>query len=189
VANEGKPVQEITKLSSRVVYQNAWMTVREDDIKRADGSLGIYGVIDKPAFSMIMPYEEGSFWLVEQYRYTVGARYWEFPQGTFPNRQDGDPEDLARAELQEETGLTAGRLQYVGRLYNAYGMSSQPCHAFLATDLTEGQESREAEEQDMRSARFTIAEFEDMIRSGQVVDSGSIAAYTLLRLHGHLDRL
>ncbi|MDQ3601656.1 MAG: ADP-ribose pyrophosphatase, partial [Actinomycetota bacterium] len=33
---------------SREVYANPWMTVREDEVRRADGSDGIYGVVDKP---------------------------------------------------------------------------------------------------------------------------------------------
>lgn len=38
---------------------------------------------------------------------------------------------------------------HLGRMFNAYGMSSQPCHAFLATELTHGTVAREVEEQDM----------------------------------------
>jgi hypothetical protein len=71
------------RLSSRVVYQNRWMTVREDRIRRPDGSADIYGVIDKPAFSIIAAYERCGLWLVEQYRYTVGGRFWEFLRAPF----------------------------------------------------------------------------------------------------------
>ena len=38
---------EIIATGSRVVYENRWMTVREDTIRRADGSAGIYGIVDK----------------------------------------------------------------------------------------------------------------------------------------------
>jgi hypothetical protein len=71
------------QLSSRVVYQNRWMTVREDLIRRPDGSAGIYGVVDKPAFSIIAAHERGGLWLVEQYRYTVGGRFWESLRALF----------------------------------------------------------------------------------------------------------
>jgi ADP-ribose pyrophosphatase len=67
---------------SRVVYQNRWMRVREDAIERDDGSAGIYGVIEKPDFALIIPIENDSLYLVEQYRYPVAARFLEFPQGT-----------------------------------------------------------------------------------------------------------
>jgi hypothetical protein len=42
-------------LSSRVVYQNRWMSVREDQIERLDGSRGIYSVVDKPTAVIIIP--------------------------------------------------------------------------------------------------------------------------------------
>lgn len=177
---------DIRQTSSRVVYENAWMSVREDEIVRADGSVGIYGVIDKPAYSIIAPYSDGGFHLVEQYRYPVGDRYWEFPQGTFSDRREGRPEDVARIELAEETGLTAGSLHYLGMVYIAYGMSSQACHAFVATDLNVGAVSREPEEQDMRAKWVPMAEFEEMIRFGSIVDAATVTAYALMRLHGRL---
>jgi len=154
--------------------------------RREDGTPGIYGVIDKPAFSVIAAYDNGGFHLVEQYRYTVGARYWEFPQGTFPGGQDGHPEDVARAELAEETGYTAETMLHLGQLFNAYGMSSQPCHAFLATGLTPGQANREAEEQDMIHRWVSLTEFETMIRGGTIVDTPTIATYTLARIRNLL---
>src|SRR6266498_3631928 len=109
----GRAVPVIQQLATRTVYRNPWMTVREDQIRRPDGSHGVYGVIDKPDFALVIPADRGGFWLVEQYRYTVGGRFWEFPQGTFPQGQDGDPAELARSELEEETGLRAGRLARV----------------------------------------------------------------------------
>jgi 8-oxo-dGTP pyrophosphatase MutT (NUDIX family) len=170
------------QLSSRVVYQNRWMTVREDRIRRPDGSAGIYGVIDKPAFSIIAACERGGLWLVEQYRYCVGGRFWEFPQGTFPDRREGAPEDVARAELAEECGLAAAGMTYLGRLFNAPGMSSQACHAFVATGLSPVSAHRDPEEADLRAAWFPQPEVEAMILGGRIVDASTIATYTLARL-------
>ena len=65
---------EITTVDSRVVYRNRWMTVREDRIRRQDGSDGIYGVVDKPDFVVVIAVEpDGAMHLVEQYRYPIGA--------------------------------------------------------------------------------------------------------------------
>lgn len=72
---------DIETLGTRIVYENRWMRVREDAIRRRDGSEGIYGVVEKPDFVAIVPLEDdGRIHLVQQYRYPVGARYWEFPQ-------------------------------------------------------------------------------------------------------------
>jgi 8-oxo-dGTP pyrophosphatase MutT (NUDIX family) len=93
-----------------------------------------------------------------------------------------DPAELAARELREETGLRAGSIARLGLLDVAPGMSSQRGWVFLATELTEGPHEREHEEQDMRSAWFTRAEFEQMITEGAITDAQSIAAYGMLLL-------
>jgi 8-oxo-dGDP phosphatase len=182
VAPSDIEAQTIRQLSSRVIYQNPWLTLREDQIERPDGSRGIYSVIDRPDFALIIPSEDGGFHLVDQYRYPVAGRYWEFPQGCYANRMDGDPAELARTELAEETGLRAGSLVHLGHLYGAPGITGQGFNVFLATDLEQGEPDREIGEQDMRHRWFSRAEFEHMIRYGQVKDDSTLAAYTLLLL-------
>ncbi|MFB4314777.1 NUDIX domain-containing protein [Actinomadura sp. 21ATH] len=173
----------IRKLSSRVVYENRWMTVREDEIERLDGSRGIYGVVEKSDFALVIPAENGGFHMVEEYRYPIGRRTWNFPQGSYPDGRAGDPEDLARRELAEETGLRAGTMTRLGYLNCAHGTSSQGFHVYLATDLTPGDTAREIEEQDMVQRFVSRDEFTSLIRSGAVTDDSTVAAYTLLRLH------
>ncbi|WP_199740581.1 NUDIX domain-containing protein [Saccharopolyspora rhizosphaerae] len=168
--------------SSREVYANPWMSVREDGVRRDDGSTGIYGVIDKPDYALVIPLDGDHVHLVEQFRYPLGLRRWEFPQGTAPDRADLEPGELAARELREETGLRAESMVDLGVLDVAPGMSSQRGRVFLATGLTEGAHEREHEEQDMRTAWFSRAEFEKMIAAGEVTDAQSIAAYGLLVL-------
>ena len=96
----------IETTSTRLVYDNRWMRVHEDTIRRRDGSTGIYGVVEKPDFVVIVPIEDdGRVHLVEQYRYPVKGRYWELPQGSWEQETGADPMEMARGELREETGL------------------------------------------------------------------------------------
>lgn len=169
----------IVTLSSRIVYVDHWMSVRADEIRRADGSLGTYAVVDRPDFALVIPMERGGFWIVEQYRYPIAQRSWEFPQGTFPNGRIGSDEELARHELREETGITAGSLTLLGRLHCAKGMSSQAFTVWLAEDLTQGEPDREPEEQDMRELWVSRDDFDEMVLSGQITDGASLAAYSL----------
>jgi 8-oxo-dGTP pyrophosphatase MutT (NUDIX family) len=83
----------------------------------------------------------------------------------------------APRELREETGLRAGSFVRLGQLDVAPGMSSQRGWVFLATNITEGEPDREHEEQDMRSAWFSREQVEAMIRSGEITDAQSIAAF------------
>ena len=170
----------VRQVGTREVYRNRWLSLREDRVRLPDGSPGIYSVVDKPDFALVIPAERDGFHLVEQYRYPVGGRFWEFPQGTAPAGTTVGPADLARAELAEETGLRAGTLELLGHLHCAYGMSSQGFDVFLATDLTPGETAREVTEQDMRQRFVPRAEFEAMVREGRVTDDSTLAAYALL---------
>ncbi len=173
--------------SSREVYRNAWMSVREDEVLLPDGQPGLYGVVDKPDFALVVPREDdGDLWLVEQYRYPVRRRSWEFPQGSWGAASDGagGPGELAAAELREETGLRAARLRHLGRLHEAPGLCSQGFDVYLATGLVAGPPEREVTEQGMRTARVTDAEFRRRVSAGEIVDAATIAAYALSSITG-----
>jgi ADP-ribose pyrophosphatase len=155
----------IRTVSTREVYRNHWLSVREDAIERANGARGIYGVIDGD-----------HIWLVEQYRYTIGERALELPQGGWESEID-NPEELARGELREETGLVAGRMTELPWMWIAYGFARQRQHIFVAEELAPGPHERDYEEADMEIVRLPITTFEEKIRSGQIRDVCTIAAW------------
>lgn len=178
---------DIETLDKRLVYENRWMRVREDKIRRRDGTDGIYGVIEKPDFVVIAPVEDdGHVHLVEQFRYPVGARYWELPQGTYAEESGASPLEMARNELREETGLSASHVEHAGYLFQAYGYATQGFHLFLAKGLCQGEPSREPEEQDLVSKSFELPVVEKMIREGEITDATTVSAFGLLRLKGLL---
>jgi 8-oxo-dGTP pyrophosphatase MutT (NUDIX family) len=165
--------------SSREVYRNPWTRVREDVLQFPDGSTGIYGVVERPDFTLVLPAVDDGFWLVEQYRHPIGRRSWEFPQGTWTPGQEGGAEELARTELAEETGFRAAELRRLGHLDLAPGLSTQEFDVWLATGLTAGPTSREASEADMRAAFVPETELRAMIADGRFTDAPSLAAYSL----------
>lgn len=181
------PRPDIETLDSRIVYQNRWMRVREDEIRYRDGSTGIYGVVVKPDFVVVAPLDsDGKLHLVEQYRYPVGVRSWEFPQGAWEAKPDVDPLDLARGELREETGLDAGEIDHVGRLFQACGYASQEYDIYLARNLRRTETALEHTEQDLVAGSFTVAEVADMILRGIIKDAGTVATFGLLKMKGLL---
>ena len=132
-------MQGIRKLSRMTVYKNLWMQVHEDAVRFPDGSEGIYGLVDKPDFALIIPrHDDGRFQLVQQYRYPVRGRYWEFPQGSWEGEQNADLEHVALSELEEETGFKAKSLTKLGHLFEAYGFANQGFDVYLAEELTPG---------------------------------------------------
>lgn len=184
------PAPEIRTVASREVYRNRWLVLREDDIVRADGTPGIHAVIVKSDSAVVVPlHDDNTFTVVEQYRYTVGIRRLEFPQGSWETRPDADSLTVAAGELAEETGLTAATLRPLGLIHHAYGYSGQLCHVVLATGLVEGAPRREQEEQGMTTRRVRRGELEQLILDGQVSDAATLAAYQLLVLRERAGQL
>jgi 8-oxo-dGDP phosphatase len=173
---------DVRTLASGIVYEDNWMRLHRDEIERRDGSRGTYAWVEKADFALVIPAEDDGFHLVEEYRYPIGRRTWSFPQGGFPRGHSGSPQDLARLELVQETGLRASTFTKLGFLNCAHGISSQGGHVFLATGLSPGSPERETEEQDMRQAWVPRSRFEDMIGEGAITDDFTVAAYALLLL-------
>lgn len=176
------PNPPIRQTATEVVYVNRWMKVREDQIRRPDGADGIYGVVDKADFALIIPRENDGFHLVSQYRYPTGQRSLEFPQGS-SEADNLRAEALAQAELIEELGLRANHLQHLGTIAPAPGTINQHCRVYLATGLHPDTSRRpDPEEQDLQPTWLLQADFEDKIRAGHITDGATIAAYSLYLL-------
>jgi 8-oxo-dGTP pyrophosphatase MutT (NUDIX family) len=183
-------VPEVRTLTSSVVYADNWLTFRRDEIERHDGSHGTYAFVQKRNFALIIAAENGGFHLVEEYRYPLGRRGWSFPQGGFPHDESGTPEELARAELAQETGLRAARMTHLGSVAAGHGITSQYGEYFLATGLTPGPSDLEPEELGLKHEWVPRDQFEQMIRDGRIVDDSTLAAYTVLLLaerHGDVE--
>jgi 8-oxo-dGTP pyrophosphatase MutT (NUDIX family) len=170
--------QSITTLSTREVYRNHWMRLREDRILRSNGQEGIYGVVEKDDAAVILPLDHGRVWLVEQFRYTIEERALELPQGGW-EMEISNPEELARGELKEETGLVAAEITHLGTLWIAYGFTRQKQHVFLATGLAQSQREPDAEEHDLMVHSVTEDEFEQMMLDGRIRDNCTVAAWGL----------
>jgi ADP-ribose pyrophosphatase len=171
----------IRTLNSREVYRNRWLRLHEDEIERSNGARGIYGVVDKDDCAVIIPIENNTIYLVEQFRYTIQQRCLELPQGGWETA-DVNPEELARGELREETGLIAGRMTHLGNLWIAYGFARQKQYVYLATGLTHAERDLDPEEDDLVVRTATVAEFEQMLLDGTIQDSTTLAAWGLYRV-------
>jgi ADP-ribose pyrophosphatase len=168
----------ITTLSSREVYRNRWLRLREDEVLRSNGHRGIYSVVEKDECAVILPVDHGRVWLVEQFRYTIQERALELPQGGW-EMAVADPEELARGELKEETGLVAERMTNLGFLWIAYGFTRQKQHVFLAEGLSQAEKTPDAEEHDLIIQSVTEEQFEEMMLAGKIRDASTIAAWGL----------
>lgn len=167
---------------SKYVYQNNWIKVREDHYETPSGKIGLYGVVESGSYAMIIPKIGNSYVLVETYRYILQSYSVEFPAGGL---EEGEiAEDAARRELLEETGLISPKLRKIGFYYSANGLTNDACHLFLAEDCVQsGGQQLEDVEEGTRAITFTEAEIAHKIKSGEITDGPTIAAYSLYQLN------
>jgi 8-oxo-dGTP pyrophosphatase MutT (NUDIX family) len=161
-------------LSARTVYDNPWISVREDQVVRPDGAPGIYGVVHfKHVAIGVLPVERDEVYLVGQYRYTLGRYSWEIPEGGCDEGEDHL--SAAQRELAEETGLRAERWQRMGEAHLSNSVSDELAIWFLATGLTQGAHRPEGTER-LRVRRVPVVEALRMALKGEITDAISLLA-------------
>jgi len=163
------------KLGSRVVYENPWITVREDNVLNPGGGENQYGHVHfKNKAVAIVPLDgNGNTWLVGQDRYTLGAYSWEVPMGGAA--EDEELLAAAKRELKEETGLTAAKWTEVMHLHTSNSITDEEGYVFAAEGLIEGEpEFEETEKLEIR--KLPISEAIEMIDRGEITDAISVAA-------------
>lgn len=163
-------------LSSQQVYDNPWITVREDRVVRPDGEPGIYGVVHyKNTAVGVLAIEEDHVYLVGQYRYPLQKYSWEIPEGGCPEGEE--PLRAAQRELREETGLRAARWRMLGEAYLSNSVADEYAVWFLATELMTGEQQPEGTER-LSVRRVALGEALGMALEGEITDALSILALT-----------
>ena len=166
-------------VSTREIYDNAWISVRENQVIAPDGAPGIYGVVSMKnrAVGVVPLHADGTVTLVGQFRYPTDVYSWEIPEGGCP--PDEAPLECARRELREETGLTAGKLTALGgEIHLSNSVCDERGHLFLATDLEQGAAMPEGTEQ-LQIKRVPLAEAVAMAMAGEINDGLSVLGLLL----------
>jgi len=170
--------------SSRDVYENPWIRVTEHQVTTPGGSPGIYGVVSfkNVAVAVIPVDDEEHTWLVGQFRFPLGEYSWEVPEGGAPHGEP--PDQCARRELAEETGLRARTLHPLMEMDLSNCVSDERAVAFVATGLTRGDAAPEDSEK-LRVLRLPLSEAFAMAIDGRIRDALSVAP--LLKLQALLN--
>ena len=161
--------------SSRVVYQNAWIRVREDQVLRPDGGPGIYGVIEiRPSVGVVAINDRDEIVLVGQWRYSLNRYSWEVPRGgSHPG--EADMLEVAKRELAEEAGLIAERWQILGPVDVCNGVADDVQTLYLATQLSPTPVQPDPEE-DITVQWKPFKEAIQMAMDGRITEVCSVAA-------------
>jgi ADP-ribose pyrophosphatase len=160
--------------STRPVYANPWIRVREDIAELPDGRRTLYGVVEtRPAVGVLPFLDADTVILVGQYRYVARGFQWEMPTGAL---MDGESEtDAAQRELAEEAGYRAGRLQKLCAFDSSKSVLDETAHLYLATDLSPVQHEPDATEF-IEVARFRFDDVLAMVLQSEIMDAMTVIA-------------
>lgn len=168
--------------SSKVVYENPWLIVHEDEVVMPNGKDGIYGVVESKSEGVfVIPVDdEGNTYVVQQERYTTKQTAWQFVGG----RTDGEPvEQAAKRELLEEMGLKAEKIVPLGSFYNSSGMTTFRATYCLATELRQDNSHLDDNEAIIQIVKLPFRDIEAKITSGDINSTESIALYYLAKAY------
>ena len=161
-------------LSTKSVYRNKWIAVREDLVEMPDGRTTIYGVVTCGQCVGVLPFlDPQTVLLSKQYRYVARRITWEMPTG---GMHAGEAiETAAQRELAEETGYRAGRLTHVCTYHTSKSVIDETAHLFLGENLVQA-ELPPDDTEFIEVRPFPFADALRMVLSGAIVDSMTIIA-------------
>ena len=130
-------------IATRTVHDGRIVHLSVDTVRFPDGSTGELELIRHSGAAAVLPVmsdpagDDPQILLIRQYRYASGGYMLEVPAGR-PSHTGEDWEVCARRELEEETGMVAGDMQYLTAIFTTPGFTDEKIHLFMATGLTTG---------------------------------------------------
>jgi len=163
-------------LATETIYKGKIFDINIDSIREGDVEYKREIVVHKGSCVVIPVFDDGTVALVRQYRHAAGKYLLEICAGTL--NADEDPELGARRELEEEVGVTAGKIEKLCEFYVSPGFLTEKMHLYLATELTKTQQMLEDDEI-LTVERFTLPHALEMVRTGRIEDAKTIIGLTL----------
>lgn len=166
-------------VSSTEPYRGRRISVRVDEVERADGHRTKREVVEHPGAVAILAWDGARVAVVRQWRHATGRSLLEIPAGTL--EPDEEPEATARRELAEEAGLAAGAWEEGPRFFTAPGFCDEVMHVFLATDLREADDGAAADaDEQIEPSWLSLDDALDACDDGRIEDGKTIAGLAWL---------
>ena len=171
-------------VESRVLFEGKIITVRLDKAELPNGRVASREVVEHPGGVAILPlFDDGTVSLVRQFRYPFQEVVAELPAGKLERGEDHRP--AALRELEEEVGVRAGELIYLGYLYTSPGFSTEVLHMYLARDLEPGV-CHPDDDEFLECERIPFDQLVEQVVSGVICDAKTVAL--VLKAKAYLGR-
>lgn len=163
-----------TIVSSKHIYENPWISVREDQVITPSATKGIYGTVSFKHIAIgIIPIDDkGYTYLVGQYRYPLNEYSWEIPMGG--GKLNEPLLEAAQRELKEETGISARQWEQLLKIHTSNAVCDEVGYVFIAKDLSFGNASPD-ETEDLKVKKVPLETACEMALNGEITDSLSLA--------------
>ena len=168
-------LEKWTTRSSRAVYDNPWISVREDIAELPDGRTTLYGVVTIGEAVGVLPFvDDDHVILIRQYRYVYDeADRWEIPTGGI--KAGETQEEAGQRELQEEIGHSAERLEWVSTFYTSKSVCYEIAHLYLGYGLRPAPLPPD-ETEEIEQAVFSLAQAAEMVNRSEIRDAMTVIA-------------
>jgi ADP-ribose pyrophosphatase len=157
------------ELKREYIYEGKILKLRHDKVELPDGKVADREIIEHSGGSGVLAVTENDeILLVKQYRRPYDEVTYEIPAGKLNPGEN--PEENARRELSEETGLTAKNIVHIGDLYTTPALIDEVIHMYIATDLTQGEQHLDYDEF-VNTLKIPLSKAVDMVMAGEIKDS------------------
>jgi len=120
--------------TSRPVYDGRLVKLSVDSVTLPNGVIAELEIVRHPGGAAVVALDDRNrVCLLWQYRYASGGWLWELPAGKLDPGES--PDTTAARELEEEAGIRAGRLEWLGSMIPTPGYCNEVVHLYLARDL------------------------------------------------------
>ena len=160
-------------VDSQLKYKGHVFEVYKDVITMPDNKTAVREIIKRGNACAIVPIDkDGKIVFVRQYRHPVNDMMLEIPAGVMEKGEE--PLECASRELEEEIGYKCKNLEHLLDIYGAVGICDEKIYIYLAEELEEGKQNFD-EDEFIEVERYTPEEAVDMIYSGLITDSKTVA--------------
>lgn len=161
-------------ISSEMIYQGAILNLRKDKVEVVNGGTSYREIVEHnggvAAFAIK---DDGKAVMIKQFRKPIDRVIMEVPAGKIEKGED--PYSTAVRELKEETGYTAGKVEYLSKFYPSVGYSAECIYIYLCTELSAG----EVEFDDNEAIDVFEIDFESLYKmavNGEIEDGKTVVA-------------